>query len=104
MSGADIDLILYRTGPAEQRPGCGHGQRGAHLGFDTPSPGSLMVIRDDGQMVGSVSGGCIEDKRMERVTQGELTLLTSELAVYGKNAYMARLFSAWAPSRQPKSP
>ncbi|MDP2095164.1 MAG: XdhC family protein, partial [Hydrogenophaga sp.] len=24
-------------------------------------PGSLMVIRDDGQVAGSVSGGCIED-------------------------------------------
>ena len=24
-------------------------------------PGSLMIIRDDGQVAGSVSGGCIED-------------------------------------------
>jgi xanthine dehydrogenase accessory factor len=49
-------------------------------------PGSLMVIRDDGQVAGSVSGGCIEDDLIERVTRGELALLKPELAVYGQNA------------------
>jgi xanthine dehydrogenase accessory factor len=24
-------------------------------------PGSMMIVRDDGQVAGSVSGGCIED-------------------------------------------
>ena len=33
-------------------------------------PGSLMVIRDDGQVAGSVSGGCIEDDLIFRVRQG----------------------------------
>jgi xanthine dehydrogenase accessory factor len=49
-------------------------------------PGSLMVIRDDGQVAGSVSGGCIEDDLIERVTRGELALRKPELAVYGQNA------------------
>mgnify|MGYP003340822591 CR=1 FL=1 len=35
-------------------------------------PGSLMVIRDDGQVAGSVSGGCIEDDLITRVKAGEL--------------------------------
>ena len=35
-------------------------------------PGSLAVIRDDGQVAGSVSGGCIEDDLIERVRRGEL--------------------------------
>ena len=35
-------------------------------------PGSLMVIRDDGQVAGSVSGGCIEDDLIRRVSAGEL--------------------------------
>jgi xanthine dehydrogenase accessory factor len=35
-----------------------------------PRPvGSLVVIRDDGLVVGSVSGGCIEDDLVERVRQ-----------------------------------
>ena len=37
-------------------------------------PGSLMVIRDDGQVAGSVSGGCIEDDLIARVAAGELAL------------------------------
>ncbi len=33
-----------------------------------PRPvGSLVIIRDDGLVVGSVSGGCIEDDLVERV-------------------------------------
>ena len=35
-------------------------------------PGSLMIIRDDGQVAGSVSGGCIEDDLIGRVQRGEL--------------------------------
>ncbi|WP_366526473.1 XdhC family protein [Acidiferrobacter sp.] len=33
-------------------------------------PGSLMIIRDDGQVSGSVSGGCIEDDLIGRVKRG----------------------------------
>ena len=34
-------------------------------------PGALLALRADGQVVGSVSGGCIEDDLIERVRQGE---------------------------------
>jgi xanthine dehydrogenase accessory factor len=34
-------------------------------------PGSLLCVRDDGQVVGSVSGGCVEDDLIDRVRQGE---------------------------------
>ena len=34
-------------------------------------PGALLVLRDDGQVVGSVSGGCVEDDLIERVRHGE---------------------------------
>ena len=33
-------------------------------------PGSLMIIREDGQVAGSVSGGCIEDDLIRRVAAG----------------------------------
>jgi xanthine dehydrogenase accessory factor len=34
-------------------------------------PGALLSLRDDGQVVGSVSGGCVEDDLIERLRQGE---------------------------------
>ena len=37
-----------------------------------PRPvGALVVIRDDGQVVGSVSGGCVEDDLIDKVRAGE---------------------------------
>jgi xanthine dehydrogenase accessory factor len=39
-----------------------------------PRPiGSLLAIREDGQLVGSVSGGCVEDDLIARVKAGEFT-------------------------------
>ena len=34
-------------------------------------PGALLALRDDGPVVGSVSGGCVEDDLIERVRHGE---------------------------------
>ncbi len=34
-------------------------------------PGALLALRDDGLVVGSVSGGCVEDDLIDRVRQGE---------------------------------
>ncbi len=34
-------------------------------------PGALLSVRDDGLVVGSVSGGCVEDDLIERVRAGE---------------------------------
>ena len=34
-------------------------------------PGALLVMRGDGLVVGSVSGGCVEDDLIDRVRQGE---------------------------------
>jgi xanthine dehydrogenase accessory factor len=34
-------------------------------------PGALLCLRGDGLVVGSVSGGCVEDDLIERVRQGE---------------------------------
>jgi xanthine dehydrogenase accessory factor len=34
-------------------------------------PGALLAMRQDGQVVGSVSGGCVEDDLIERVRKGE---------------------------------
>ena len=55
-------------------------------------PGSLMIIRDDSQVAGSVSGGCIEDDLISRVARGELALRLPETTTYGQTAEEVRRF------------
>ena len=55
-------------------------------------PGSMMVIRDDGQVVGSLSGGCIEDDLIVRVQAGELGGDIPRSTLYGATAEEARRF------------
>jgi len=55
-------------------------------------PGSLMIIRDDGQVAGSVSGGCIEDDLIERVKRGELASRLPQTTTYGVSAEEAQRF------------
>ena len=55
-------------------------------------PGSLMVIRDDGQVAGSLSGGCIEDDLIGRVARGELAARLPQLTTYGATAEEAQRF------------
>lgn len=55
-------------------------------------PGSLMALRDDGQVAGSVSGGCIEDDLIARVARGEFAAMLPQLATYGANADEAQRF------------
>ncbi len=55
-------------------------------------PGSLMIVRDDGQVAGSLSGGCIEDDLIARVARGELALRKPEVTTYGASAEEAQRF------------
>jgi len=55
-------------------------------------PGSLMIIRDDGQVAGSLSGGCIEDDLIERVRRGELAPRLPQATTYGASAEEAQRF------------
>jgi xanthine dehydrogenase accessory factor len=58
-----------------------------------PRPvGAMMLIRDDGLVVGSVSGGCIENDLIERVKSGQLGLSKPELTSYGVSGDEARRF------------
>ncbi len=50
----------------------------------SPRPvGSWLAIREDGQVVGSVSGGCVEDDLIRRVQTDILIRTTPELVKYG---------------------
>lgn len=55
-------------------------------------PGSLMIIRDDGQVAGSLSGGCIEDDLIGRVRRSELAFDRPQTTVYGATAQEAQRF------------
>jgi xanthine dehydrogenase accessory factor len=49
-----------------------------------PRPvGALVVIRDDGQVVGSVSGGCVEDDLIDKVRGGGIAKDRPQLITYG---------------------
>lgn len=92
MNSLDIDVI--RTALAWQSRG--HrvvmGTVVRTWGSAPRPPGSLMIIRDDGQVAGSVSGGCIEDDLIHRVAKGELALRQPEVTTYGQTAEEVRRF------------
>ncbi len=49
-----------------------------------PRPvGALVVIRDDGQVVGSVSGGCVEDDLIEKVRANAVAKDLPQVVTYG---------------------
>ncbi|MFQ6722658.1 XdhC family protein, partial [Bordetella pertussis] len=49
--------------------------------------GAMLAVRDDGQVVGSVSGGCIEDDLIDQIRQRGIAALCPgarpALATYG---------------------
>ena len=48
-------------------------------GSSPRSPGALLAVREDGQVVGSVSGGCIEDDIVEcNFHRGAFNIRTGE--------------------------
>ncbi len=55
-------------------------------------PGAWMILRDDGQVQGSVSGGCIEDDLIRRAQGGEFTAGGPRVLRYGVTADEAHRF------------
>jgi xanthine dehydrogenase accessory factor len=80
-----VDIEVLRSAEAWRK--AGHG-----VTFGTivrtwgsaPRPvGALVVVRDDGQVVGSVSGGCVEDDLIEKVRAGDVAKDRPQLVTYG---------------------
>ncbi len=92
MDNVDLDVLRQAAGwLAEGRP--------VVLGTVTrtwgsaPRPiGSLVALRGDGVVAGSVSGGCIEDDLVDKVRHGALALARPELLRYGVGAEEAQRF------------
>lgn len=59
----------------------------------SPRPeGAMLAVRDDGHVVGSVSGGCIEDDIIDRIRREGLSSARCEAVTYGVSADEARRF------------
>ena len=59
----------------------------------SPRPeGAMLAVRDDGLVVGSVSGGCIEDDLIDRTRRLGMHQTTAEAVTYGVSADEARRF------------
>lgn len=93
-----VDLDVLRT--------CARWMHGGHQvvlvtvirtwGSSPRPPGAMMAIRNDGAVVGSVSGGCIEDDLIEKVRAGGIGSLAQGglpcVHVYGVLAEQAHRF------------
>jgi len=55
-------------------------------------PGAWMVLREDGFVQGSVSGGCIEDDLIHRMSKGDFAGSAPQVVRYGVTADEARRF------------
>ena len=55
-------------------------------------PGSLMILRDDGVVAGSVSGGCVEDDLIRRLHASDFNVSRPLVLTYGATAEEARRF------------
>src|SRR5947207_11063808 len=80
-----VDIEVLRT--AEEWRKSGHR---AALGTivktwgSAPRPvGAMVAIRDDGQIVGSVSGGCVEDDLVDKTKTTILEKTVPQLVTYG---------------------
>ena len=59
----------------------------------SPRPiGAMLAVREDGHVVGSVSGGCIEDDLLAQVREHGITRSTPALVSYGIDADEAHRF------------
>jgi xanthine dehydrogenase accessory factor len=80
-----VDIEVLRTAQAWRTSG-----RRVALGTivktwgSAPRPvGAMVAIRDDGQVVGSVSGGCVEDDLIEKITKNAIAAEKPQLVTYG---------------------
>jgi xanthine dehydrogenase accessory factor len=83
MDSVDLEVIKAAVNWTE----AGHG---ATIGTVTrtwgsaPRPvGAMLVIRDDGHVMGSVSGGCVEDDLIDKVKRHQLAAGKPEVTTYG---------------------
>jgi len=80
-----VDIEVLRAAEAWRKEG-----RRVALGTivktwgSAPRPvGAMVAIRDDGQVAGSVSGGCVEDDLIEKIKSASIAAKQPQLVTYG---------------------
>jgi len=64
-----------------------------HTWGSGPRPvGAMVIVRDDGQVVGSVSGGCVEEDLIDKVRARAIAVNKPETIVYGITKEQAERF------------
>ena len=92
LPGMDVDVLRHAIDWLDRGHRVTLGTVVRTWGSAPRPPGSLMVIRDDGQVAGSLSGGCIEDDLIARLARGELASRLPQLTRYGATAEEAQRF------------
>ena len=62
------------------------------FGSSPRPPGAMLALRGDGLVVGSVSGGCIEDDLVLRAKRGQLAIDRCEVLTFGVTSEEAKRF------------
>lgn len=62
------------------------------FGSSPRPPGATLAVCEDGRLVGSVSGGCIEDDLIARLRRGESPVEYPDVVTYGITSEEARRF------------
>jgi xanthine dehydrogenase accessory factor len=83
MDSVDLQVLKTATAWAQQGYRSTLGTITRTWGSAPRPVGAMMLIRDDGMVVGSVSGGCVEDDLIERVKSGKLGLTKPEVTSFG---------------------
>lgn len=92
MNSLDLDVLRAALAWLGQGHAITLGTVVGTWGSSPRPPGSVMVLRDDGQVAGSVSGGCIEDDLVHRLRQGDAAFTKPTLTTYGGQAEEAQRF------------
>ena len=83
MESMDIEVLRTMTTWLDEGYKVGLGTVVKTWGSSPRPVGSMLGIRQDGVLIGSVSGGCVEDDLIERVCHGLLTSALPQVVSYG---------------------
>ena len=86
MQAVDQLVINEIVANLELRKACWLATVVATYGSSPRPEGSLLTCNADGHIVGSLSGGCVEDDLLEKLTQGKLAKEKAQFFRYGETA------------------